>query len=148
MWINYHAGTLTTSLPISDRRYFRSTFRRKIPAIRSKDMTFKLCKALRDCLNLNSNLKTLQLNGLPLRERDLIVLTKVKSDIRYYLYHQQSCSNCYYLERLPHSILFQGLAKSVTLENLSLANCPFSDEGLEGMYTIFIVLFLSLWAYL
>ncbi|KAG7240027.1 hypothetical protein INR49_028030 [Caranx melampygus] len=60
----------------TDRRYYKSTFRRKIPAIRSKDMTFKLCKALRDCLSVTSNLKTLQLNGLPLRERDLIVLTK------------------------------------------------------------------------
>lgn len=30
--------------------------------------------------------------------------------------------------------LFQGFSKSVSLENLSLANCPISDEGLEGMY--------------
>lgn len=40
-------------------------------------MTFKLCKALRECLTVSPNLKTLQLNGLPLRERDLITLTKV-----------------------------------------------------------------------
>ncbi|XP_071339389.1 centrosomal protein of 78 kDa isoform X2 [Trachinotus anak] len=84
----------------TDRRYYKSSFRKKIPAIRSKDMTFKLCKALRECLTVSSNLKTLQLNGLPLRERDLITLTK-------------------------------GLAKSVLLENLSLANCPIGDEGLE-----------------
>ncbi|XP_051279161.1 centrosomal protein of 78 kDa [Dicentrarchus labrax] len=84
----------------ADRRYYRSSFRKKIPAIRSKDMTFKLCKALRECLTVSPNLKTLQLNGLPLRERDLITLTK-------------------------------GLAKSVSLENLSLANCPIADEGLE-----------------
>lgn len=41
-------------------------------------MTFKLCKALKECLTVSPNLKTLQLNGLPLRERDLIALTKVK----------------------------------------------------------------------
>jgi hypothetical protein len=29
---------------------------------------------------------------------------------------------------------FQGLSKSVSLEQLSLANCPISDEGLEGMH--------------
>ncbi|XP_032371519.1 centrosomal protein of 78 kDa isoform X3 [Etheostoma spectabile] len=45
-------------------------------------------------------MQTLQLNGLPLRKRDLITLTK-------------------------------GFSKSVSLENLSLANCPISDEGLE-----------------
>lgn len=33
-----------------------------------------------------------------------------------------------------NDISFQGLAKSVCLENLSLANCPIADEGLEGMY--------------
>lgn len=32
----------------------------------------------------------------------------------------------------------QGLAKSVSLENLSLANCPISDEGLESMYILTI----------
>ncbi|XP_068560181.1 LOW QUALITY PROTEIN: centrosomal protein of 78 kDa [Cebidichthys violaceus] len=84
----------------TDRRFYKSSFRKRIPAIRSKDMTFKLCKALRECLAVSSNLKTVQLNGLPLRERDLITLTKVFS-------------------------------KSVVLENLSLANCPISDEGLE-----------------
>ncbi|XP_029915245.1 centrosomal protein of 78 kDa [Myripristis murdjan] len=60
----------------TDSRYYKSSFRKKIPAVRSKDMTFRLCKALRDCLTVSSNLKTLQLNGLPLRERDLIALTK------------------------------------------------------------------------
>ncbi|KAF3851264.1 hypothetical protein F7725_013036 [Dissostichus mawsoni] len=87
----------------ADKRFYKSCLRKRIPAFRSKDMTFKLCKALRECLTVSPNLKTLQLNGLPLRERDLITLTK-------------------------------GFAKSVSLENLSLANCPISDEGLEGFY--------------
>ncbi|CAL8345366.1 unnamed protein product [Lota lota] len=84
----------------TDRRYYKSSNRKKIPSIRSKDMTFKLCKALQDCVTASPNLKSLHINGLPLRERDLNSLTK-------------------------------GLAKSVSLEKLSLANCPISDEGLE-----------------
>ncbi|KAG7281503.1 hypothetical protein CRUP_012446 [Coryphaenoides rupestris] len=84
----------------TDRRYYKSSNRKKIPPLRSKDMTFKLCKALQDCLTASPNLKSLHINGLPLRERDLISLTK-------------------------------GLAKSGSLEYLSLANCPISDEGLE-----------------
>ncbi|KAI3372713.1 hypothetical protein L3Q82_023181, partial [Scortum barcoo] len=187
-----------------DRRYYKSTFKKKIPAIRSKDMTFKLCKALRDCLTVSPNLKTLQLNGLPLRERDLITLTKRATTIpvchsrgtvpkppcnvaeacqprqphniqrlevlRADLIHPRRLateelanylsdfgsgdgrvhlrvpslrfltgrqvglglrrSSKYFFHR-PTMSPVKGLAKSVSLENLSLANCPISDEGLE-----------------
>ncbi|XP_077378949.1 centrosomal protein of 78 kDa isoform X2 [Festucalex cinctus] len=85
---------------VADRRYYKPVFRKKIPSIRSKDMTFRLCKALKECLSNSPNLKTLKLNGLLLRERDLVNLTK-------------------------------GVAKSVSLEVLSLANCPVADNGLE-----------------
>nr|XP_043896859.1 centrosomal protein of 78 kDa-like [Solea senegalensis] len=60
----------------ADKRYYRPTSRREIPFICSKDMTLELCKALRECLTISSNLKTLQLNGLPLNKRDLITLKK------------------------------------------------------------------------
>ncbi|XP_053888918.1 centrosomal protein of 78 kDa isoform X1 [Malaclemys terrapin pileata] len=78
----------------------KTYFRRRIPAIRSKDMTTQLCKAIRGCLNMSSALKNLELEGLLLRERDLIFLTK-------------------------------GLAKTSSLESLSLAHCPIGDGGLE-----------------
>ncbi|XP_019503833.1 PREDICTED: centrosomal protein of 78 kDa [Hipposideros armiger] len=50
--------------------------RSRVPAIRNKDVTFQLCKALKCCLSASSALKNLELNGLVLRERDLTVLTK------------------------------------------------------------------------
>uniref|UniRef100_A0A452I3R7 Centrosomal protein of 78 kDa n=1 Tax=Gopherus agassizii TaxID=38772 RepID=A0A452I3R7_9SAUR len=78
----------------------KTYFRRRIPAIRSKDMTTQLCKAIRGCLNISSALKNVELEGLLLRERDLIFLTK-------------------------------GLAKTSSLESLSLAHCPIGDGGLE-----------------
>lgn len=68
-------------LYISDRRYHKPNLK-KISAIRSKEFTFKLCKALRECLTISPKLKTLHLNGLPLRERDLIALSKVKKNQR------------------------------------------------------------------
>ncbi|XP_067424836.1 centrosomal protein of 78 kDa [Emydura macquarii macquarii] len=74
--------------------------RRRIPAIRSKDLTSQLCKAIRGCLIMSSALKNLELEELLLRERDLIFLTK-------------------------------GLAKTSSLESLSLAYCPIGDGGLE-----------------
>ncbi|KTF83646.1 hypothetical protein cypCar_00006385, partial [Cyprinus carpio] len=83
--------------------------KKKIPVIHSKNMTFQLCKAVQKCLCESSSLKTLQLQGLPLRERDLTVLTK-------------------------------GLAKSVSLEHLSLAHCPIADQGLEDNNVVKAVL--------
>lgn len=52
--------------------------RSRVPAIRNKDVTFQLCKALKCCLSVSRALKNLELNGLVLRERDLTVLTKVR----------------------------------------------------------------------
>ncbi|NXS40493.1 CEP78 protein, partial [Balaeniceps rex] len=54
----------------------KTYFRRRIPAIRSKDLTGQLCKAVKSCLSISDVLKNLELQGLLLRERDLILLTK------------------------------------------------------------------------
>ena len=55
----------------------RSGIRRKTPAIRSKEITYRLCKALRESLNVTPVLSTIELQGLPLRDRDLATLAKV-----------------------------------------------------------------------
>ncbi|NXO59950.1 CEP78 protein, partial [Aramus guarauna] len=55
---------------------YKTYFRRRIPAIRSKDLTGQLCKAVKGCLSTSGVLKNLELQGLLLRERDLILLTK------------------------------------------------------------------------
>ncbi|KFQ66006.1 Centrosomal protein of 78 kDa, partial [Phaethon lepturus] len=55
---------------------YKTYFRRKIPAIRPKDLTGQLCKAVKGCLSISDVLKNLELQGLLLRERDLILLTK------------------------------------------------------------------------
>ncbi|KAM6034539.1 centrosomal protein of 78 kDa isoform 2-T3 [Chlamydotis macqueenii] len=55
---------------------YKTYFRRRIPAIRSKDLTGQLCKAVTGCLRISDVLKNLDLQGLLLRERDLILLTK------------------------------------------------------------------------
>ncbi|XP_021236659.1 centrosomal protein of 78 kDa isoform X1 [Numida meleagris] len=55
---------------------YKTYFRRRIPAIRSKDLTGQLCKAVKGCLSVSDVLKNLELQGLLLRERDIILLTK------------------------------------------------------------------------
>ncbi|KAL7988753.1 hypothetical protein Chor_007672 [Crotalus horridus] len=54
--------------------------RRRIPAIRSKDLTGQLCKAIKGCLIVSKALGNLELHGLLLREKDLILLTKGLAD--------------------------------------------------------------------
>ncbi|NXL37293.1 CEP78 protein, partial [Glaucidium brasilianum] len=55
---------------------YKTYFRRRIPAIRSKDLTGQLCKAVKGCLSMSDVLKNIELQGLLLRERDVILLTK------------------------------------------------------------------------
>ncbi|NWX54262.1 CEP78 protein, partial [Promerops cafer] len=55
---------------------YKTYFRRRSPAILSKDLTGQLCKAVKGCLGISDVLKHLELQGLLLRERDLALLTK------------------------------------------------------------------------
>ncbi len=55
----------------------RKVVKRKMPAIRSKEITYRLCKALKETLCTTQALTCIELQGLPLRERDLAALAKV-----------------------------------------------------------------------
>jgi len=55
------------------------TVKRKIPSIRSKEVTYRLGRALKDCLCVSPVLTTIELQGIPLRQRDVAVLAKVNS---------------------------------------------------------------------
>ena len=51
--------------------------KKKTPAIRCKEITYRLCRALKESLQVTPSLKCLEIQGLPLRERDLSGLSKV-----------------------------------------------------------------------
>ncbi|KAM5329421.1 centrosomal protein of 78 kDa isoform 3-T3 [Glossophaga mutica] len=99
---------------VSDRN---KVCRSRVPAIRSKDVTFQLCKALKCCLSTSNALKNLELNGLILRERDLILLTKGlnKSATLVHL----SLANC------P--------VGDGGLETLDLQQCGLTNEGAKAL---------------
>ncbi|NXA92048.1 CEP78 protein, partial [Melanocharis versteri] len=80
-----HSKTLTSigirslhqhGLEESGVERYKTSFRRRIPATLSKDLTGQLCKAVKGCLSVSDVLKNLELQGLLLRERDLVLLTK------------------------------------------------------------------------
>ncbi|XP_073323299.1 centrosomal protein of 78 kDa [Pagrus major] len=117
----------------TDRRYYKSSFRKKIPAIRSKDMTFKLCKALRECLTVSPNLKTLQLSGLPLRERDLITLTKGLA--KSVCLENLSLAHCPIADE-GLEVICQSVKYSKSIRTVDFTGCNLTWRGAEHMANI------------
>lgn len=107
--------------------------RSRVPAIRNKDVTFQLCKALKCCLSASSALKNLELNGLVLRERDLTVLTKGlnKSATLVHL----SLANCPIGDG-GLEIICQGIKNSVTLKTVNFTGCNLTWQGADHMAKI------------
>uniref|UniRef100_A0A452VEP2 Centrosomal protein 78 n=1 Tax=Ursus maritimus TaxID=29073 RepID=A0A452VEP2_URSMA len=107
--------------------------RSRVPAIRNKDVTFQLCKALKCCLSVSSALKNLELNGLVLRERDLTVLTQGlnKSTSLVHL----SLANCPIGDG-GLEIICQGIKNSITLKTVNFTGCNLTWQGADHMAKI------------
>lgn len=107
--------------------------RSRVPAIRSRDVTFQLCKALKCCLSASNALKNLELNGLVLRERDLTILTKGlnKSSTLVHL----SLANCPIGDG-GLEIVCQGIKNSITLKTVNFTGCNLTWQGADHMAKI------------
>ncbi|XP_035022810.1 centrosomal protein of 78 kDa [Hippoglossus stenolepis] len=127
------SSTYQASSGAPDRRYYKSNFKKKIPAVRSKDSTFKLCKALRECLTVSPNLKTLQLNGLPLRERDLITLTKGLA--KSISLENLSLANCPISDE-GLEVICQSVKYSLSIRTVDFTGCNLTWRGAEHMANI------------
>lgn len=106
---------------------------KKIPAIHSKNMTLQLCKAVQKCLCESSSLKTLQLHGLPLRERDLTALTKglAKSVSLEHL----SLAHCPIADA-GLEVICQSVKYSSTIKTVDFTSCNITWQGAEHMTNI------------
>jgi centrosomal protein CEP78 len=72
---DFHLNSLFVVSTVTEERGY--SVKRKIPSIRSKEITYRLCRALKDCLCINQSLTSIELQGIPLRERDVSALAKV-----------------------------------------------------------------------
>ncbi|CAL8296234.1 centrosomal protein of 78 kDa [Gadus morhua] len=117
----------------TDRRYYKSSNRKKIPPIRSKDMTFKLCKALQECVTASPNLKSLHINGLPLRERDLNSLTKGLS--KSVSLEQLSLANCPISDE-GLEVICQSVKYTTCIKAVDFTGCNLTWRGAEHMANI------------
>ncbi|KAM9139036.1 centrosomal protein of 78 kDa isoform 1-T7 [Pangshura tecta] len=111
----------------------KTYFRRRIPAIRSKDMTTQLCKAIRGCLNISSALKNLELEGLLLRERDLIFLTKglaMTSSLE-----SMSLAHCPIGDGGLETIC-QSVRNSANIKSINFTGCSLTWRGAEHLANV------------
>ncbi|XP_046585352.1 centrosomal protein of 78 kDa-like [Haliotis rubra] len=102
--------------------------KRKTPAIRSKEITFRLCRALKECLGVSSVLRCLELQGLPLRERDIETLVKGLS--------KNSTLNHLSLEYCRVGgpgieVLCHGIKNCTNLSSINLTACSLTSQGAE-----------------
>ncbi|XP_061672964.1 centrosomal protein of 78 kDa isoform X2 [Syngnathoides biaculeatus] len=117
----------------ADRRYYKPVFRKKIPSIRCKDVTFKLCKALKECLSISPNLKTLKLHGLPLRERDLVSLTKGLA--KSVSLEALSLANCPIGDE-GLEVICQSVKYSTRIKEIDFTGCNITWRGAEHLANI------------
>ncbi|XP_048359999.1 centrosomal protein of 78 kDa isoform X2 [Sphaerodactylus townsendi] len=107
------------------------SFKRRIPAIRSKDLSGQLCKSIKGCL-MSNVLRNLDLQGLLLRERDLILLSKglVNTSL-------ESLS-------LAHSpvgdgglkIICQSVKNSACIRSIDFTGCSLTWRGVEHIASV------------
>ncbi|NXN47247.1 CEP78 protein, partial [Rhinoptilus africanus] len=112
---------------------YKTYFRRRIPAIRSKDLTGQLCKAVKGCLSISDVLKNLELQGLLLRERDLILLTKGLATA--------SCLESVSLAHCPIGdggleTICQSVKNSATIRYVNFTGCSLTWRGAEHIANV------------
>ncbi|KAL8207454.1 UNVERIFIED_CONTAM: Centrosomal protein of 78 kDa, partial [Gekko kuhli] len=108
-------------------------FKRKIPAIRSKDLSGQLCRAIKGCLMISNTLRNLELQGLLLREKDLIFLRKGLVDTS----SLESLS-------LAHSpigdggleIICRSVKNSACIKSVDFTGCSLTWRGVEHIASV------------
>lgn len=112
-----------TEFPTSSKLY-----RKKIPAIRSKDVTHNVCRALKDCLCVTENLDVLILQDIPLREKDLTCLSKGISKNK--TLNHLSFENCQIGDGGFEAVC-SAIRNCPTLVSLNLTGCCLTWRGAE-----------------
>ncbi|XP_063996015.1 centrosomal protein of 78 kDa isoform X2 [Pogoniulus pusillus] len=112
---------------------YKTYFRRRFPAIRSKDLTGQLCKAVKGCLSISDVLKNLELQGLLLRERDLIILTKGLATASSL--ESVSLAHCPIGDTGLETIC-QSVKNSATIRYVNFTGCSLTWQGAEHVANV------------
>uniref|UniRef100_A0A2C9JQQ9 Centrosomal protein of 78 kDa n=1 Tax=Biomphalaria glabrata TaxID=6526 RepID=A0A2C9JQQ9_BIOGL len=114
--------------PTEDEAKKTPIMKRKLPAIRSKEITHRLVKALKECLFVSPTLTCIELQGLALRERDIQVL--VKGLLKSTVLRHVSLEYCR-IGDLGLEVLCKGLKNTKNINSVNLTGCSLSSRGAE-----------------
>ncbi|CAG5124619.1 unnamed protein product, partial [Candidula unifasciata] len=116
--------------PASEDGNKMAVLKHKLAAIRSKEITHRLVKALKDCLLISPTLSCIELQGLALRRSDLLVLVKglSKSQTLRHLSLEQCRIGDKGLE-----VLCSGLKNSKFINSVNLSGCSITPSGAEAL---------------
>ncbi|XP_033625434.1 centrosomal protein of 78 kDa-like isoform X1 [Asterias rubens] len=108
----------------------RSRIKRRQPPIRSKDLTYRLCVALKESLSITQALGYVELQGLPLRMKDLVLLGMgiMKNNTLQHL----SMDSCRIGDRGTEKIC-NAIKNSPGIVSLNFSACGLTSKGAESL---------------
>ncbi|XP_057298636.1 centrosomal protein of 78 kDa-like isoform X2 [Hydractinia symbiolongicarpus] len=107
--------------------------KKKIPAIRFKDMTLKLARSLKDCLSTSTCIECLILQNLPFHEQDVVHLAKginVALSLKYLSFEHSRLGDKFF------KVLCPAMRKSTTLISVNFTGCGLSWKSMEEIAEI------------
>ncbi|XP_022087058.1 centrosomal protein of 78 kDa-like [Acanthaster planci] len=108
----------------------RSRVKRRPPPIRSKEVIHHLCVALGDMLSVSQAVTHIELQGIPLRIKDIQLIAKVI--VRNSSLQHLSLESCRVGDRSVEK-LCQGIKHSSGITSLNLSGCGLTSQGAESL---------------
>ncbi|KAL3885295.1 hypothetical protein ACJMK2_025378 [Sinanodonta woodiana] len=102
--------------------------KRKTPSIRSKEITYRLCKSLKECLSTSPTITCLELQGLPFRERDLNLL--MRGLMKNNTLNHFSLEFCR-IGDTGLEIICRGIKNSTSVNSVNFTGCSLSWKGAD-----------------
>ncbi|CAH1251346.1 CEP78 [Branchiostoma lanceolatum] len=111
----------------------RYLFKKRAPPVRTKDMTLRICKALRECLTVTPSLTCVEVTNLPLRNRDLENLAKgiAKNTTMTHLSLEYCRIGDDGLE-----VVCQAVKNSATITSVNFTGCGLTARGADTLAKI------------
>ncbi|GFS06086.1 centrosomal protein of 78 kDa-like [Elysia marginata] len=131
--LNFVALRSYYQMPQEEDEKRAAILRRKLPSIRSKEITHRLIKAMKECLVVSPCLSCVELQGLSLRDRDLQML--VKGILRSAALRHLSLEFCRIGDQ-GLEILCEGLKNSKNINSVNLSGCSLSSRGAENLASV------------
>ncbi|XP_078577167.1 centrosomal protein of 78 kDa-like [Branchiostoma floridae x Branchiostoma japonicum] len=111
----------------------RHLFKKRAPPVRTKDMTLRISKALRECLTVTPSLTCVEVTNLPLRNRDLEHLAKgiSKNTTLTHLSLEYCRIGDDGLE-----VVCQAVKNSATITSVNFTGCGLTSRGADTLAKI------------